>query len=94
MLNGSRTDLASEVTTLGNQITVLEAKLKGFQIAQTGSEVAETETTLQSYIATHARDKMTDLLWNAGKNHQNMITGNEWAATWMIPNHYIHYPRR
>ena len=50
LLNGSRTDLASEVTTLGNQITVLEAKLKGFQVAQTGSEVAETETTLQTYI--------------------------------------------
>ena len=65
--SGTRTDLSTKITAIGDQISQLQLDLARFSIAQTGENVVQTDESYTSYIATHARDKLTDLVWQAGK---------------------------
>ena len=87
--NAVDTDLGSKITTIESQIQQLNVDLSRFAIAQTGENVVETEQSWSSYVASHVRDKLVDAIWQGGKNHQNYVSGTEWATTWMTPSHYI-----
>jgi len=81
--------LNADLLAIDSRLTHDEQELHAMATAMSGLDFMQNETTMNTWLSTHVKDWVLDTALRQSKFHQIYETGNLWAISWMVPNHYM-----
>ncbi len=85
----SGTDLKSRIEGIDSRLTNDESQLHSMASVLAGTDFMQSESSLQTWLATHVKDWVLDTALKQSKFHQIYESANLWSSNWMCPNDYI-----
>ena len=75
-------DLKTRINGLDTRLTADEAQIHVLAQSLAGSDILASESSLSSWLTTHARDMILDTAFRSSKFHEIKVTAAEWASDW------------
>ena len=85
-------DLKTRIDGLDTRLTHDESELHVLAQSLAGSDVLASESSLSSWLTTHARDMILDTAFKSSKFHKIKVTAAEWVSDWCLPNYFLVHP--